>query len=199
MYGFGADSKGHWHHYWENNASAGAFRKTGVHDGDFEFNLTLTLASIEKISFFKGRWPWPRGEVGAAISNMQQNKARWRWCGLQPGLNAWICGGFGASHCCSAHCREPGRGLAFTLHMISYLQIAGNYQSVVGINESLLRLCSLIPEWLMKDLPFAIRGNRGTGAAGCVSILSSSKAGDPWRRVKTTSGTWDLLGQLWTS
>ncbi|XP_054049493.1 CMP-N-acetylneuraminate-beta-galactosamide-alpha-2,3-sialyltransferase 1 isoform X2 [Rissa tridactyla] len=55
VYGFGADSKGHWHHYWENNASAGAFRKTGVHDGDFEFNITSTLASIEKINFFKGR------------------------------------------------------------------------------------------------------------------------------------------------
>lgn len=55
VYGFGADSKGHWHHYWENNTSGGAFRKTGVHDGDFEFNITLTLASIEKIKFFKGR------------------------------------------------------------------------------------------------------------------------------------------------
>ncbi|XP_066846862.1 CMP-N-acetylneuraminate-beta-galactosamide-alpha-2,3-sialyltransferase 1 isoform X1 [Anser cygnoides] len=55
VYGFGADSKGHWHHYWENNALAGAFRQTGVHDGDFEFNITLTLASIEKIKFFKGR------------------------------------------------------------------------------------------------------------------------------------------------
>ncbi|NWX87554.1 SIA4A sialyltransferase, partial [Nothoprocta ornata] len=55
VYGFGADSRGHWHHYWENNPSAGAFRQTGVHDGDFEFNITLTLASIEKINFFKGR------------------------------------------------------------------------------------------------------------------------------------------------
>ncbi|KAM9387877.1 CMP-N-acetylneuraminate-beta-galactosamide-alpha-2,3-sialyltransferase 1 [Phaethornis superciliosus] len=55
VYGFGANSKGHWHHYWENNASAGAFRKTGVHDADFEFNVTLTLASLEKINFFKGR------------------------------------------------------------------------------------------------------------------------------------------------
>ncbi|KAJ7417349.1 CMP-N-acetylneuraminate-beta-galactosamide-alpha-2,3-sialyltransferase 1 [Willisornis vidua] len=55
VYGFGANSKGHWHHYWENNTSGGAFRKTGVHDGDFEFNITLTLASIEKIKFFKGR------------------------------------------------------------------------------------------------------------------------------------------------
>lgn len=55
LYGFGADSKGNWHHYWENNPSAGAFRKTGVHDGDFEFNLTTTLASIHKIRIFTGR------------------------------------------------------------------------------------------------------------------------------------------------
>lgn len=55
LYGFGADSKGNWHHYWENNPSAGAFRKTGVHDGDFESNVTATLASINKIQIFKGR------------------------------------------------------------------------------------------------------------------------------------------------
>ncbi|GAB1299419.1 CMP-N-acetylneuraminate-beta-galactosamide-alpha-2,3-sialyltransferase 1 [Apodemus speciosus] len=55
LYGFGADSKGNWHHYWENNPSAGAFRKTGVHDGDFEYNVTTTLAAINKIRIFKGR------------------------------------------------------------------------------------------------------------------------------------------------
>ncbi|XP_036120307.1 CMP-N-acetylneuraminate-beta-galactosamide-alpha-2,3-sialyltransferase 1 isoform X2 [Molossus molossus] len=55
LYGFGADSKGNWHHYWENNPSAGAFRKTGVHDGDFEFNLTTTLASVHKLRIFTGR------------------------------------------------------------------------------------------------------------------------------------------------
>ncbi|XP_006123592.1 CMP-N-acetylneuraminate-beta-galactosamide-alpha-2,3-sialyltransferase 1 [Pelodiscus sinensis] len=55
VYGFGADSNGNWHHYWENNPSAGAFRQTKVHDGDFESNITLTLASIDKIHFFKGR------------------------------------------------------------------------------------------------------------------------------------------------
>lgn len=137
MYGFGADSKGHWHHYWENNALAGAFRQTGVHDGDFEFNITLTLASIEKIKFFKGRWPWPQGQVGAAISNMQQNKAQWRWSGCQLGLKVWICGGFGASRCCNADRRELGQGPASMLHLISYLQIAGNYQSVVGIDDML--------------------------------------------------------------
>ncbi|XP_019408582.1 PREDICTED: CMP-N-acetylneuraminate-beta-galactosamide-alpha-2,3-sialyltransferase 1 isoform X2 [Crocodylus porosus] len=55
LYGFGANSKGHWHHYWENNPSAGAFRQTGVHDGDFESNITSTLAAVNKIRLFKGR------------------------------------------------------------------------------------------------------------------------------------------------
>ncbi|KAL7984052.1 hypothetical protein Chor_002622 [Crotalus horridus] len=55
LYGFGADHRGNWHHYWENNPSAGAFRQTGVHDGDFEANVTQTLASVAKIRFFKGR------------------------------------------------------------------------------------------------------------------------------------------------
>ncbi|XP_048364538.1 CMP-N-acetylneuraminate-beta-galactosamide-alpha-2,3-sialyltransferase 1 [Sphaerodactylus townsendi] len=55
LYGFGADTKGNWHHYWENNPSAGAFRQTGVHDGDFESNVTLNLASAYKIRIFKGR------------------------------------------------------------------------------------------------------------------------------------------------
>ncbi|XP_049621544.1 CMP-N-acetylneuraminate-beta-galactosamide-alpha-2,3-sialyltransferase 1 [Suncus etruscus] len=55
LYGFGADSKGDWHHYWETNPSAGAFRKTGVHDGDFESNVTTILASINKIQVFHGR------------------------------------------------------------------------------------------------------------------------------------------------
>ncbi|KFO30978.1 CMP-N-acetylneuraminate-beta-galactosamide-alpha-2, 3-sialyltransferase 1 [Fukomys damarensis] len=55
LYGFGADSKGNWHHYWENNPSAGAFRKTGVHDADFESNVTATLAAIHKIRIFQGR------------------------------------------------------------------------------------------------------------------------------------------------
>lgn len=189
MYGFGADSRGHWHHYWENNGSAGAFRKTGVHDGDFEFNVTLTLASIEKINFFKGRWPWPQREVGAAVSNMRQKEAQWRWSGHQPGLNVWICGEFGASRCCNGHRRELSQVPASTLHVISDLQIPGIYQSVVGINESLLWLYGLISELLMKDLPVAIRGKLGTGTAVCVSVLSSNKAGHPWRGVKTTSGT----------
>lgn len=55
LYGFGADSNGNWHHYWENNPLAGAFRKTRVHNGDFESNVTSILASISKIRIFKGR------------------------------------------------------------------------------------------------------------------------------------------------
>lgn len=54
MFGFGADQDGNWHHYWEDNVS-GAFRHTGVHDGDFEYNVTLLLADKRKIQMFKGR------------------------------------------------------------------------------------------------------------------------------------------------
>ncbi|KAK1173052.1 CMP-N-acetylneuraminate-beta-galactosamide-alpha-2,3-sialyltransferase 1-like [Acipenser oxyrinchus oxyrinchus] len=53
VYGFGANSEGNWHHYWEN-IGGGAFRQTGVHDGDYEYNITRTLSSIGKINFFKG-------------------------------------------------------------------------------------------------------------------------------------------------
>ncbi|KAG8441596.1 hypothetical protein GDO86_010688 [Hymenochirus boettgeri] len=55
LYGFGADSKGNWHHYWENNPSAGAFRQTGVHDGDFEANILANLTSINKVLMFSHR------------------------------------------------------------------------------------------------------------------------------------------------
>ncbi|XP_048849170.1 CMP-N-acetylneuraminate-beta-galactosamide-alpha-2,3-sialyltransferase 1-like isoform X2 [Brienomyrus brachyistius] len=55
VYGFGADMNGNWHHYWENNPGAGAFRHTGVHDGDYEYNITMLLADKDKIKVFKGR------------------------------------------------------------------------------------------------------------------------------------------------
>lgn len=55
LYGFGADSKGNWHHYWENNPSAGAFRQTGVHDGDFEAEIIGNLTSVNKIKVYRGR------------------------------------------------------------------------------------------------------------------------------------------------
>ncbi|XP_059831056.1 CMP-N-acetylneuraminate-beta-galactosamide-alpha-2,3-sialyltransferase 1-like [Hypanus sabinus] len=54
VYGFGANKLGHWHHYWEKNPGAGAFRITKIHDGDFEANVIQTLANISKIQFFKG-------------------------------------------------------------------------------------------------------------------------------------------------
>ncbi|KAG2465164.1 CMP-N-acetylneuraminate-beta-galactosamide-alpha-2,3-sialyltransferase 1-like [Polypterus senegalus] len=53
LYGFGADSNGNWHHYWENNRLAGAFRHTGVHDADFEYNVTMLLAENGKINMFR--------------------------------------------------------------------------------------------------------------------------------------------------
>nr|CAG32838.1 alpha 2,3-sialyltransferase ST3Gal I [Tetraodon nigroviridis] len=55
VFGFGADQYGNWHHYWEENSLAGAFRHTGVHDGDYEYNVTLLLADKHKIQMFKGR------------------------------------------------------------------------------------------------------------------------------------------------
>ncbi|GCB68558.1 hypothetical protein scyTo_0005321 [Scyliorhinus torazame] len=54
VYGFGADSRGNWHHYWENNRYAGEFRKTGVHDADFEAKLINSLAEAGKIRVFRG-------------------------------------------------------------------------------------------------------------------------------------------------
>ncbi|XP_044027427.1 CMP-N-acetylneuraminate-beta-galactosamide-alpha-2,3-sialyltransferase 1-like isoform X2 [Siniperca chuatsi] len=55
VFGFGADQYGNWHHYWEENNLAGDFRHTGVHDGDYEYNVTLLLADKHKIRMFKGR------------------------------------------------------------------------------------------------------------------------------------------------
>uniref|UniRef100_A0A3P9PQ71 CMP-N-acetylneuraminate-beta-galactosamide-alpha-2,3-sialyltransferase 2 n=1 Tax=Poecilia reticulata TaxID=8081 RepID=A0A3P9PQ71_POERE len=55
VFGFGADRYGNWHHYWETNHLAGAFRHTGVHDGDYEYNVTLLLADKHKIQMFTGR------------------------------------------------------------------------------------------------------------------------------------------------
>ncbi|KAM4706082.1 CMP-N-acetylneuraminate-beta-galactosamide-alpha-2,3-sialyltransferase 1 [Rhinophrynus dorsalis] len=55
LYGFGADSKGNWHHYWETNYASGAFRKTGVHNGDIEAEIIANLSTINKVLLFKGR------------------------------------------------------------------------------------------------------------------------------------------------
>uniref|UniRef100_UPI0037E92EA3 ST3 beta-galactoside alpha-2,3-sialyltransferase 8 isoform X2 n=1 Tax=Semicossyphus pulcher TaxID=241346 RepID=UPI0037E92EA3 len=50
VFGYGADKLGNWHHYWENNRYAGAFRKTGVHSADFETQVIHQLVKEGKIS-----------------------------------------------------------------------------------------------------------------------------------------------------
>ncbi|XP_026999609.1 ST3 beta-galactoside alpha-2,3-sialyltransferase 8 [Tachysurus fulvidraco] len=52
VFGYGADSQGNWHHYWEENKHAGAFRKTGVHSADFEREIILKLHSEGKIKLY---------------------------------------------------------------------------------------------------------------------------------------------------
>ncbi|XP_060766372.1 ST3 beta-galactoside alpha-2,3-sialyltransferase 8 [Neoarius graeffei] len=52
VFGYGADSQGNWHHYWEDNKYAGAFRKTGVHSGDFERDVILKLDAEGKIKLY---------------------------------------------------------------------------------------------------------------------------------------------------
>lgn len=54
VFGFGADQAGNWHHYWEENLYSDAFKETGVHDADFEYNITQTLAQKGKIRMYKG-------------------------------------------------------------------------------------------------------------------------------------------------
>ncbi|XP_033482274.1 ST3 beta-galactoside alpha-2,3-sialyltransferase 8 [Epinephelus lanceolatus] len=50
VFGYGADQQGNWHHYWEENRYAGAFRKTGVHSADFETEIIHQLAKEGKIT-----------------------------------------------------------------------------------------------------------------------------------------------------
>ncbi|MEQ2195061.1 hypothetical protein XENOCAPTIV_006948 [Xenoophorus captivus] len=52
VFGYGADKLGNWHHYWEDNRYAGAFRKTGVHSADFETKVIHTLAQEGKIKLY---------------------------------------------------------------------------------------------------------------------------------------------------
>lgn len=61
VFGFGADSRGNWHHYWEQNRYSGEFRKTGVHDADYEAQIIDKLAKAGKISVFPGKWIWAPG------------------------------------------------------------------------------------------------------------------------------------------
>lgn len=55
VFGFGADSRGNWHHYWEQNRYSGEFRKTGVHDADYEAQIIKHLAKAGKITVFPGK------------------------------------------------------------------------------------------------------------------------------------------------
>ncbi|XP_029613631.1 CMP-N-acetylneuraminate-beta-galactosamide-alpha-2,3-sialyltransferase 2 [Salmo trutta] len=55
VFGFGADSRGNWHHYWEQNRYSGEFRKTGVHDADYEAQIIDSLAKAGKITVFPGK------------------------------------------------------------------------------------------------------------------------------------------------
>ncbi|XP_037109271.1 CMP-N-acetylneuraminate-beta-galactosamide-alpha-2,3-sialyltransferase 2 [Syngnathus acus] len=55
VFGFGADGRGNWHHYWEQNRYAGEFRKTGVHDADFEAQIIQRLAEAGKITVYPGK------------------------------------------------------------------------------------------------------------------------------------------------
>ncbi|XP_041635508.1 ST3 beta-galactoside alpha-2,3-sialyltransferase 8 isoform X2 [Cheilinus undulatus] len=50
VFGYGADQQGNWHHYWEQNRNAGAFRKTGVHSADYETEVIHRLAKEGKIN-----------------------------------------------------------------------------------------------------------------------------------------------------
>ncbi|KAM9296367.1 CMP-N-acetylneuraminate-beta-galactosamide-alpha-2,3-sialyltransferase 2-like [Gastrophryne carolinensis] len=53
VFGFGADSNGNWHHYWEKNRFSGAFRWTGVHNAEFESGLIAELAKEGRLTFYK--------------------------------------------------------------------------------------------------------------------------------------------------
>ncbi|CAL8238234.1 unnamed protein product, partial [Merluccius merluccius] len=50
LFGYGADQNGNWHHYWEENPYPGAFRKTGVHNADYETQIIHRLAQEHKIT-----------------------------------------------------------------------------------------------------------------------------------------------------
>ncbi|NWH35992.1 SIA4B sialyltransferase, partial [Chloropsis hardwickii] len=53
LFGFGADSEGNWHHYWEKNHWSRAFCRIRVHDADVEFSLLGRRALEGRIVFYK--------------------------------------------------------------------------------------------------------------------------------------------------
>ncbi|XP_069099951.1 CMP-N-acetylneuraminate-beta-galactosamide-alpha-2,3-sialyltransferase 2-like isoform X2 [Pleurodeles waltl] len=53
VFGYGADSNGDWHHYWERNKFAGAFRRTRVHNAEFELDLIRQLVHEGKVTYYR--------------------------------------------------------------------------------------------------------------------------------------------------
>ncbi|NXE63724.1 SIA4B sialyltransferase, partial [Calcarius ornatus] len=52
VFGFGADSEGNWHHYWEKTHWSGAFRRMRAHDTDVEFSLIERQVHEGRIVFY---------------------------------------------------------------------------------------------------------------------------------------------------
>lgn len=52
IFGFGADERGNWNHYWEELKNKNL--KTGNHPGSIEHSLILELAKQNKVTFFRG-------------------------------------------------------------------------------------------------------------------------------------------------
>ncbi|XP_031668334.1 CMP-N-acetylneuraminate-beta-galactosamide-alpha-2,3-sialyltransferase 1 [Oncorhynchus kisutch] len=52
VYGFGKDKDGNWHHYWETLVDKNL--QTGLHNGNYEYNVTMRLSEIHKLRLFKG-------------------------------------------------------------------------------------------------------------------------------------------------
>lgn len=82
VFGYGADEQGKWHHYWEENRYAGAFRKTGVHNADFEINVIHQLAKEGKIKLHLWHDKWPTdGPTGLTTDwhkDLLTNELTWR-------------------------------------------------------------------------------------------------------------------------
>ncbi|CAB1338962.1 unnamed protein product [Coregonus sp. 'balchen'] len=52
VYGFGEDRDGNWHHYWETLTNRKL--RTGLHNGSYEYNVTVKLSEIHKLQIHKG-------------------------------------------------------------------------------------------------------------------------------------------------
>ncbi|XP_071785093.1 CMP-N-acetylneuraminate-beta-galactosamide-alpha-2,3-sialyltransferase 2-like [Asterias amurensis] len=56
LFGYGANSNGNWDHYWQKDDGShnSFFKKTGVHDSDFERLIMMSLQSAGKIKIYAG-------------------------------------------------------------------------------------------------------------------------------------------------